>query len=202
MVVLGRCARPPMPARNTLDRISCCPYNQSVNQAAPSSEAPGPGLPRAGPAAGRQPATAAEPVAPGLGIGLDIECSDNLPPSGDPWSEPFYRENFTPAEIGWCLRQRDVPLAFCGLWSAKEAAIKCNPEFAAIRPIEIEVRHDKHGRPMLRTTLAGDYVLSISHSGKVGMAVCVKLPAGLVPQSKLKASESNDAPPPQGPLDY
>ena len=131
-----------------------------------------------------------EPVPGALGIGFDIECSDKLPPSGDPWSEPFYRENFTPAEIGWCLRQPDSQLAFCGLWSAKEAAIKCSPELATLRPIEIEVLHDGHGRPMLRATrasqqaLASDCVLSISHSGKIGMAVCVKQPARPVPTSK------------------
>jgi phosphopantetheine--protein transferase-like protein len=111
---------------------------------------------------------------------MDIECCDNLPPSGDPWSDPFYLENFTPAEIGWCLRQPDSQLSFCSLWSAKEATIKCGRELAALRPVEIEVQHDKRGRPMLRIArasheaIASDCVLSISHSGRTCMAICVR----------------------------
>jgi phosphopantetheine--protein transferase-like protein len=175
----------------SLDLISCCPYGQLVNQPAHPAESPGPGLLKAGPVAiGGQPATAAEPVPGALAIGIDIECSDNLPPSGDPWSEPFYLENFTPAEIDWCLRQPDSQLSFCSLWSAKEAAMKCGRELAALRRIEIEVRHDERGRPMLRATrashqaLASDCVLSISHSGKTGIAVCVRKPASRGPGSK------------------
>jgi phosphopantetheine--protein transferase-like protein len=162
-----------------------------VNQAAHPAETLGPGLLTAGPVAiGGQPATAAEPVPGALAIGIDIECSDNLPPSRDPWSEPFYLENFTPAEIDWCLRQPDSQLSFCSLWSAKEAAIKCHRELANLRPLDIEVRHDERGRPILRATgashqaIASDCVLSISQSGKIGIAVCVRKPASRVPDSK------------------
>ena len=175
-----------------------------MNQPAHPTESPGPGLLKVGPVAttGGQPATAAEPVPGALAIGIDIECSDNLSASRDPRSEPFYLETFTPAEIDWCLRQPDSQLSFCGLWSAKEAAIKCHREFANLRPVEIEVRHDERGRPMLRATsashqaLARECVLSISHSGKIGIAFCVRKPASRVPNSK-----PNDALPPQKPLD-
>ena len=160
-----------------------------MNQPAHPAESPGPGLLKVGPVAatGRQAATAAEPVPGVLAIGIDIECSDNLPASRDPWSEPFYLENFTPAEIDWCLRQPDSRLSFCGLWSAKEAAIKCHRELANLRPRDLEVRHDERGWPMLRPTrashqaIASDCVLSISHSGKIGIAVCVRKPATCVP---------------------
>ncbi len=121
---------------------------------------------------------------------MDIECSDNLPPSEDPWSEPFYRDLFTPAEIGWCLRQPDRQLAFCALWSAKEAAIKCRPELAGLRPVEIEVLHDGQRRLTLRTTrdsqpdLAGDYLLSIGCSGRISLAVCVQQPPRPAPAAR------------------
>ena len=85
-----------------------------------------------------------------LAIGLDFESSDRLPWSGDPRSEPFYVENFTGAEMAWCLRQPDPRLSFCGLWCAKEAALKCGQEFAGLRPIDLEVLHDERGRPRLR----------------------------------------------------
>jgi len=82
----------------------------------------------------------------------------------------------------FCLRQPDPRLSFCGLWSAKEAAIKCGQEFASLRPKEIEIIHDAKGRPAVRITTAscqvpaGDCLVSISHSGKTCVAVCVKAP--------------------------
>lgn len=124
----------------------------------------------------------AVPAQDTLAVGLDIESADNLPSLGDPWSEPFYVENFTRAEMAWCLRQPDPKMSFCGFWSAKEAALKCGQEFAGLRPIEIEILHDQLGRPVLRPLRAfhvgraSDWVLSISHAGRMGLAVCVRKP--------------------------
>ena len=115
-------------------------------------------------------------------IGLDIESSDNLPAAGDPWSEPFYVENFTSAEIAWCLCQPDHKLAFCGLWCAKEAAIKCDQGFAGLRRSEIEIVRDEANRPKLQSTRTPDparascYALSISYSGRMAVAVCLREP--------------------------
>ena len=132
----------------------------------------------------KQAAHSTGPVPGALAIGIDIECCDNLPPSSDPRSDPFYLENFTAAEIDWCQHQPDSRLCFCGLWSAKEAVIKCGGELATLRPIEIEVQYDARDRPQLRATpssqraLADNCVLSISHSGKTAtMAICIRKPA-------------------------
>jgi phosphopantetheine--protein transferase-like protein len=150
--------------RKTLAPRGGCSYGRPVNQATHS----------------------AEPVSGASAIGLDIECPDSLPPSDDQRAEPFYRENFTPAEIDWCLRQPESQLSFCRLWIAKEAAIKWSWALATLRPIEIEVRHDERGRPMLRITrashqaIARDFVLSISHSGRACMAVCIRKSANPV----------------------
>ena len=115
-----------------------------------------------------------------VGVGIDIECADNLPWSGDPWLEPFYRENFTEAEIAYCARQANPRLWFCGLWSAKEAALKCDPALADLRPIEIEIGHTEKGQPELRLakarpTHSGGWTLSISQAGQTCVAVCLKL---------------------------
>ena len=126
-----------------------------------------------------RPAPGAESGHGPLAIGLDLESADNLPWSGNPSSEAFYVENFTGAEIAWCLRQPDPRLSFCGLWCAKEAALKCGQEFAGLRPIDLEVLHDERGRPRLRLArgsfraLASDCVASIGYAGRMGMAVCV-----------------------------
>lgn len=143
------------------------------------------------------PADATAPAHDALAIGLDIESSDDLPWSGDPWSEPFYVENFTGAELAWCLGQPDSRLSLCGLWCAKEAARKCGQEFAGCRPIEVEILHDPQGRPMLRPPRAAqagrasDWVLSISHAGRMGLAVCVKQSrASRAQESRAEAGSS------------
>jgi phosphopantetheine--protein transferase-like protein len=172
----------------TLDPINGCSYDRPMNQAAHPAEAQRAGLLNtASIPPGHDPAIAAAPDLSALAIGLDIECCDNLPASDDPCSEPFYLENFTPAEIDWCRRQPDSRLSFCRIWSAKEAAIKCSLELAALHPIEIEVWHGARGRPMLCATrascrsIASDCVLSITQSGRNCMAVCVRKPANPAP---------------------
>jgi len=133
-----------------------------------------------------------EPLRDAPAIGIDIEHSDSLPGSGESWSDPFYVENFTGSEIAHCLRQPDPRLSFCGLWSAKEAVLKCGKEFASLRPKEIEVIHNERGQPAVRITSASwqgptdDYLVSISHSGKTCVAVCVKTPRSRqVPEAKV-----------------
>jgi phosphopantetheine--protein transferase-like protein len=110
-------------------------------------------------------------------IGIDIEQVDNLPWSGDPWSEPFYLEHFTDAEIAYCLRRPEPKLSFCGIWAAKEAVIKCCERMPAFYPKQIEVLHDAAGRPRLKIEGwdqgAHQLALSISHASPNAVAVCV-----------------------------
>jgi serine O-acetyltransferase len=125
-----------------------------------------------------------------------------LPEAKDPWSEPFYLENFTRAEIAYCERQADPRSAFCDLWSAKEAAIKCGSEFAGLSPIDIEIEHDASGRPVLRLLKqrdgfpVKDYFLSISHAPGMSMAVCVVQSKVQAPTPTHRGLESK-APSPQ-----
>ncbi|MDB6121119.1 MAG: hypothetical protein JWQ71_112 [Pedosphaera sp.] len=120
-------------------------------------------------------------------VGVDVEHSDNLPWSGDPWSEPFYLENFTDAEIAYCLRKPEPKVSFCGLWAAKEAALKCCGKIPTFKPKQIEVSHDVSGRPNLRITgwpeQAGSNppAISISHTGQTAMAICVCLQDTVLP---------------------
>jgi len=113
-------------------------------------------------------------------VGIDIEHTINLPPTGDPWSEPFFRENFTDAEIAYCIRQPHPRLSFCGLWCAKEAAIKSGPPFSALKPGQIEIVHDERGCPSLRVVASNPHILqvgctiSISHSDSTAVAVCLQ----------------------------
>jgi phosphopantetheine--protein transferase-like protein len=115
-------------------------------------------------------------------LGIDLESRENVPASADPWSDSFYLENFTAAEIAYCVRQADPRLAFCGLWSAKEAVIKCHGGLSVLTPREVEIIHGRNGKPslLLRQESAhpasGDYHLSISHAGGIALAICVRRP--------------------------
>jgi serine O-acetyltransferase len=159
-------------------------YGQLINQPAlTENRSPA----NSDPAAEHLPGSGANETA----VGIDIESIDNLPDSTDPWSDPFYTDHFTPAEITYCLRQPDPKFSFCGLWSAKEAAIKCGGDLARLKPVEIEIRHEADGRPKLhlpenKAQLSrSNYLISISHSGGLSTAVCVRYPENSLPPRHL-----------------
>jgi phosphopantetheine--protein transferase-like protein len=103
-----------------------------------------------------------------------MERIANLPGTADSWSEPFYVDNFTPAEIAYCLRQADPRQSLCGLWSAKEAAVKCGGKFTGLSLKQIEIVHDEAGRPSLLVLgCPTDCLVSISHSAGLAVAVCM-----------------------------
>jgi phosphopantetheine--protein transferase-like protein len=112
-------------------------------------------------------------------VGIDVEYCDNLPAYTDPWTESFFAENFTPAEIAYCQRQPDARQTFCGLWCAKEAAIKCLNMSPGLRPAELEIGHDAGGRPFLALLRGSpgqikcDCEISISHTKGIAVAVCI-----------------------------
>ncbi len=132
-------------------------------------------------------------------VGIDVEVCENLPATKDSWSDPFYQENFTAAELAYCSRQHDPRQSLCGLWSAKEAVMKCGADFAGLRPGEIEIGHDPQGRPLVRLSkeplqdAAARCSLSISHAGGMAIAVCVQRPQIL--RKSVAETVASDAPP-------
>lgn len=134
-------------------------------------------------------------------VGIDVELVENLPWSADPWTEPFFVENFNKEEIAYCVRQPNPRLSLCGLWCAKEAAIKCGPPFAGLLPKQIEIFHDEHGRPSVRTADSADQNpepfcdLSISHAGQTVVAICVRAPRPSRPDAVMP-TDSKSAPAP------
>jgi phosphopantetheine--protein transferase-like protein len=117
------------------------------------------------------PAFAAETDAAPL-IGIDIEEVASLPAADDYREHPFYRDNFSPAEIAYCVRQPDERAAFCGTWAAKEAVLKSGAPGTLSRLGAIEILRDDRGRP----TYPG-CTLSISHTASTAVAVCLRQPA-------------------------
>jgi phosphopantetheine--protein transferase-like protein len=108
-----------------------------------------------------------------LGIGIDIEEVDALPPADDYREHPFYRDNFTQAEITYCIRQADVRASFCGTWAAKEALFKSGLFSASSDGLRaIEIVRDERGRPAVPGCQ-----LSISHTARTAAAVCIAMAA-------------------------
>jgi hypothetical protein len=105
------------------------------------------------------------------GLGLEIENVAALPDAEDYSLHEFYRANFTPSEIAFCIRQPAVKAAFQGLLAAKRAIIKSG---AASEPPDgprsVEIGFDGDGRPIYPGCL-----LSISDTGTIAAAVCLWL---------------------------
>jgi phosphopantetheinyl transferase (holo-ACP synthase) len=105
------------------------------------------------------------------GIGIDIEETAELPLADDYREHPFYQDNFTPAEIAYCIRQANARAAFSGTWAAKEAVLKSGLFTAPTGRLDgIEIDRDTLGRP----AIPGGY-LSISHTATTSVAVCIAL---------------------------
>lgn len=142
----------------------------------------GDGPPASEPAAPRR-AAAGTGAPPAGGVGLDLEQIEALPQADDYREHAFYRDNFTPAEIAYCIRQPNVRASFCGLWAAKEAVLKSGAAVAQGTTLaHIEIGRDEAGRP----THPG-CALSISHTPQTAAAVCLLGAAAPAP------------PPPAGP---
>lgn len=71
--------------------------------------------------------------------GIDIESVDSLPPCDDPWTDSFYRDTFSDAEIAYCLLRENPRMHFAARWSAKEALKKCLAEYSAVSPRRLEL---------------------------------------------------------------
>jgi phosphopantetheine--protein transferase-like protein len=124
----------------------------------------------------------------GFQIGVDVEQSDSLPETNDYRSHPFFQDNFTPGEISYCIQQSSARASFCGVWAAKEAAIKAGAASAGHSLKHIEITHDAAGKPGYTGC-----VVSISHSPSMAVAVCLKLGGGTsTPQHSPSSTPPTD----------
>jgi phosphopantetheinyl transferase (holo-ACP synthase) len=109
---------------------------------------------------------------PGLqrskGLGLEIENIAALPDAEDYALHEFYRANFTPSEISYCIKQPVVRAAFQGLRAAKRAIVKSGAASDSPDGLRsVEIGFDGEGRPTYPGCL-----LSISDTGTIAAAVC------------------------------
>lgn len=132
-------------------------------------------------------ATAEEPAAPvpsggalPLGLGMDVQSLDSLPETDDLRAHPVYAGLFTAAEIAGALLKPEPRRHLCGLFCAKEAAKKAHPLLLNLHPLELEIRHDPAGRPLLQlgegapaAARALRSLVAITHGKDFSAATCV-----------------------------
>jgi holo-[acyl-carrier protein] synthase len=118
------------------------------------------------------------PAISALGHGVDIQQIAAMPdPVGERAEDPFYAAHFTVSELSGAAARPDAKAHLCGLWCAKEAIRKSDPELAALPLLDIVIGHDEHGAPRPRLAGAGSarfaISLSISHSAAYAVASAI-----------------------------
>ena len=102
-------------------------------------------------------------------IGIDIEEIANMPVVADCREDGFYKMNFTPAEMAYCLVQPEPYASFAGLFAAKEAIVKADNTFKTVPFNEIFIDHLPGGQPVFN-----GFSMSISHVKQLSVAIAVK----------------------------
>lgn len=100
------------------------------------------------------------------GIGIDIEEIISFPDVDDYRADSFYTMNFADAEIAYCILQRNPKQSFAGIFAAKEAIVKVDNKWGQRPFSEIVIGRDGSGKPYFN-----DFLISISHSGQMAVAV-------------------------------
>ena len=120
---------------------------------------------------------------PVSGIGIDMEDVDALPHADDFREHAFFQDNFTPAEIAYCVRQADARASFCGTWAAKEAVLKSGLVAVPSGRLDaIEITRDDRGQPGFPGCQ-----LSISHTARAAVAMCVAMAPAAAPTEPARA---------------
>lgn len=120
-----------------------------------------------------------------VGVGVDMVEVARLEAALGAWGARLERRLFTPAEVTYCRAQRRAGPAFAARFAAKEALAKALGTGLAhgVRWVDVEVRRDGQGRPVLalagaaRAEAEGRGVraahLSLAHDGGYAIAVVV-----------------------------
>ena len=108
-------------------------------------------------------------------VGVDIVDIARFKDFKDNQSHPFILKSYSPEEIEYCYSFKDPIPHLAGFLALKEAASKAL-SVQAFPWIEIEVRHDKEGRP--EAWHKGSKLplsVSISHSNTSAVAIALPL---------------------------
>lgn len=86
-----------------------------------------------------------------VGIGTDIVECLRIAQMIERHGETFLQRVFTAVEISYCSSQKAATQHYAGRWAAKEAVLKAlgTGLTGGIRWLDIEVRNDQTGQPLL-----------------------------------------------------
>jgi phosphopantetheine--protein transferase-like protein len=105
-----------------------------------------------------------------LSMGIDIETIESLPRVADFRREEFYRQNFTPQEMAWCILQPEPYESFAGLFAVKEALVKADNTLRATPFNQLVIGRSPEGKP-----LYPGFTISIAHSNGTAVAVAARI---------------------------
>jgi len=108
--------------------------------------------------------------ASGNSIGIDVEEISMMPVVTDFREDEFYKMNFSPAEIAYCILHSNPYASFAGLFAAKEAIVKADNQYKNKPFHTITVDHLPGGKPVHTA-----FEISISHTALLAIAVAVHL---------------------------
>jgi phosphopantetheine--protein transferase-like protein len=103
------------------------------------------------------------------GIGIDMEKIAAMPQAVDFREDAFYKMNFAPSEIAYCILQPDPLASFAGLFAAKEALVKADNTYKGYTFNSIVIDHLPSGKPLHK-----DFQLSISHTKEMAIAIAMR----------------------------
>ena len=135
---------------------------------------------------GASPATPTIPAGfstGGISGGIDIEDISSFQSVPDYREDDFYRQNFSPAEIAWCILQASPLASFAGKFAAKEAVVKADNRFKSIPFNKIEILNDPDGKPHCK-----GFEISISHTPTTAIAMAIR--SGSPPSRDLMVRET------------
>ncbi len=117
------------------------------------------------------------------GTGLDIVKTQRIREAVERWGDKFLERVFTCDEIAYAYKKKDPFLSLSVRFAAKEAFIKALSPEQNIPLIDIEVRNQNNGRPVLELHgKTGEFLkvkkiqaihLSLSHEKDYGVACVV-----------------------------
>lgn len=109
-----------------------------------------------------------------LKVGIDIEEVGNFNLVTDFREDAFYKQNFSPKEIAWCIMQVTPSVSFAGKFAAKEAIVKAENSFKKLPFNAIEILNNDEGKPYFM-----GFEISISHTENIAIAVAVSVSSGI-----------------------
>jgi holo-[acyl-carrier protein] synthase len=84
-----------------------------------------------------------------VGIGVDVTSLERIRGLGEKHGERFLRRIYTEVEREYCGAYRDPTPHLAARFAAKEATYKALGGVGPIRWVEMEVRNDDRGKPLL-----------------------------------------------------